>query len=147
MPVESGSEDRAGRIIRRRKERIKTKLESEFKSKTKEYKARKERAKTKKYSVSEIVNFLDGKGMKVLNEEIVKNAEYNFDIHVKSQLGMLKYLLKFSSKKSVSDKDLILAQHEASAKKLPLIYLSPGKVSENAKKYAEINNILVQNYG
>ncbi len=97
--------------------------------------------------LAEIVNFLDGKGMKVLNEELIKNSEYNFDIHVKSQLGMLRYLLKFSSKKSVSDKDLILAQHEATLKKLPLIYLSPGKVSENARKYAEMNNIVVQNYG
>src|SRR3989344_4641015 len=73
-------------------------------AKIKEKKQKKERAKSKKYSISEIVNFLDGKGMRVLNEELIKNNEYNFDIHVKSQLGMLKYLLKFSSKKSVSDK-------------------------------------------
>ena len=124
-----------------------TKLEPGLKGK-KEHKPRKEtKTKAKKYSVSEIANYLDGREMKVLNEEVIKSSEYNFNIQIKSQLGMLKYLLKFSSKKSVSDKDLILAQHEASAKKLPLIYLSPGKLSEKAKKYSEANNILVEKYG
>ena len=123
-----------------------TKLEPGLKGK-KEHKPRKEtKTKAKKYSVSEIANYLDGREMKVLNEEVIKSSEYNFNIQIKSQLGMLKYLLKFSSKKSVSDKDLILAQHEASAKKLPLIYLSPGKLSEKAKKYSEANNILVEKY-
>ena len=92
--------------------------------------------------------YLSSKEMEVLEQEsIKKNTEYNLIVNLASTLGNLKYFLKFRSKKIISDKDLILAQHESQNKRLPLIYLTTGKLTKKAEKYAESSNIIIQKHG
>ena len=95
--------------------------------------------------VSPVSSFLETLGnyfsehqIGVEQEEIVrKSREFNFVIVVSSQLGNLKYFVKAKNKKSVSDSDLSLAYTEGQNKKLPVLFLTSGKLTKKAKLYLE----------
>ena len=78
--------------------------------------------------------------MKIYEEKIVKkNKEMNFVAEVPSQIGLLKYFVKCKDKKNISDADLSLAFGEGQQKKLPVLFLTGGKLSKKAEKYIEDN--------
>lgn len=88
-----------------------------------------------------ISEYFKSREMYIISQIIVKKGkENNFIVDVPSTLGKLRYFVKYKSKKSISDKDLLDALKEATAKNLPLLYLSDGDLSSKAQKYLE-NNI------
>ncbi len=71
-------------------------------------------------------------------ENIVrKNREFNFVIVVPSNIGDLKYYVKAKNKKVINDADLSLAYSEGQDFKLPVMFLTNGKLTKKAKDYAE----------
>tara|TARA_Y100000310_G_scaffold211572_1_gene212313 strand:- start:319 stop:1191 length:873 start_codon:yes stop_codon:yes gene_type:complete len=87
--------------------------------------------------VPDIVNsFFSSIQIYVISQETIrKNKEMNFVGDVPSNLGNLRYFVKFKDKKTVSDADLISASDQANANKLPLLFISPGKSTRKAEKY------------
>lgn len=87
-----------------------------------------------------INDYFNSKEIYVISQNAVKKGkEINFVIDVPSNLGKLRYFVKYKSKKSISDKDLLDALKEATAKNLPLLYLSDGNLSAKAQKYVDDN--------
>ncbi|HLC58221.1 MAG TPA: hypothetical protein VJH95_06615, partial [Candidatus Nanoarchaeia archaeon] len=89
------------------------------------------------YFADKNVEVLEGKMIK-------KNKEYEFIAGVPSSVGNVKFFVKFKGKKSVSEGDLSLAQGDAMSRRLPLLFLSDGKLSAKAKAYAEKNGIVFE---
>ncbi len=85
-------------------------------------------------------NFFSSIQTYVISQETVrKNKEMNFVIDVPSNLGVLRYFVKFKDKKTVSDADLISSSDQAGSKRLPLLFISPGKLTRKAEKYLNEN--------
>src|SRR3989344_291273 len=85
-------------------------------------------------------NYLSDNKINVIENEVVrKDKEIDFTVNIKSNFGELKYLVKALNKKSISDKEVILAFNKGSLKKLPVILLSNGKLSKKAETYIKHN--------
>ena len=88
----------------------------------------------------EILKYFKSSEMYVISQNIVrKGREFNFVIDVPSNLGKLRYFVKFKNKKSITDKDLLSALDEASKKKLPVLFLTNGELSKKAQEYIDEN--------
>jgi hypothetical protein len=70
---------------------------------------------------------------------IRKGRELNFVVDFPSQIGKLRYFVKYKSKKKITDKDLFLAMEEGSEKGLPVLFLSGGELNKKAQKYIDEN--------
>ena len=87
-----------------------------------------------------ISSFFSEKEIYVISQESVrKNKEFNFIVDVPSNLGSLRYFVKYKNKKTISDSDLISALNQANTKKLPLLFLTEGSLSRKAEKYMNEN--------
>lgn len=85
-------------------------------------------------------NYFVSRDIRVFEENIVrKNREFNFVVSVPSQIGVLKYFVKCKNKKTINDADLSLAFTEGQQKKLPVLFLTGGKLTKKAEKYIENN--------
>jgi hypothetical protein len=81
-------------------------------------------------------NFFSLIQMYIISQETIrKNKEMNFVGDIPSNLGNLRYFVKFKDKKTISDTDLITASDQANAKKLPLLFVSLGKPNRKAETY------------
>ena len=72
-------------------------------------------------------------------EIIKKGREIDFIVEVPSNLGNLFYYVKAINKKVVSNGDLSLAFNNGQKEKLPVMYLSNGKLSKKTEKFIEDN--------
>jgi len=71
----------------------------------------------------------------VKDKKIVrKNSETNYVIEVTRGVNQ-KYFVKFKDKKKINEKDLSIAYAEGMDKKLPVILLTTGKLTSNAKEF------------
>lgn len=85
--------------------------------------------------------YLETNKIEVLEEQIIKKKkEIDMVVKVPSNMGELYYFVAARNKKNVSDGDVSLAYHKGQEKKLPVLFLSPGKLSKKAEGY--INNNL-----
>jgi len=74
---------------------------------------------------------------KITIKEILsaKGSEAKASISLKSNIGELDFLLLLKDKKSISEADLAMACQEGVNNKLPVIFLSSGKISKKSKEY------------
>jgi hypothetical protein len=87
-----------------------------------------------------INDYFNSKEIYVISQNVVKKGkEINFIVDIPSNLGKLRYFVKYKSKKSISDKDLLDGLKESTAKSLPLLYLSDGNLNVKAQKYVDDN--------
>ena len=87
-----------------------------------------------------IEKYLLNKKIRILKYEIVKKGrEIDLIIEVPSSLGDLLYYAKAINKKTVSSGDLSLAFNKGQKEKLPVMYLSNGKLSKKTEKFIEDN--------
>ena len=85
--------------------------------------------------------FMD-KNIHVLSSDLIrKSSDYEFLVEVPSEVGNVKFFAKFKSKKKLNDADLSLAQNTAYLKRLPLLFLYTGELTNKAQEYAEKNFI------
>lgn len=84
--------------------------------------------------------YLAANKIEVLEEQIVKKKkEIDMIVKVPSNMGELYYFVAARNKKNVSDGDISLAYHKGQEKKLPVLFLSPGKLSKKAEGYINSN--------
>lgn len=87
-----------------------------------------------------ITSYFDSNEVYIISQNIVrKGREFNFVVDVPSNLGKLRYFVKFKNKKSITDKDLFSALGEAKEKELPVLFLSNGELNKKAQKYVDEN--------
>ena len=87
---------------------------------------------------NEIQNYFNKNKISVTEQKIIrKNAEISFIVEVPSSVGNLRYYCVAKSKKRISDGDLSSAYIQAQSKKLPVLFLTKGELTKNAKEILE----------
>ncbi len=80
-------------------------------------------------------NYFDKNKIEVVSREIIrKQREIDFLIKIPSAAGMLKYYGKAINKKRCNDGDLSKAYVKGESKNLPVLFITPGKLSKRAKE-------------
>lgn len=90
--------------------------------------------------LEELRGYLGGKSIHLIASEVIrKGREINLIVGVPSNAGILKYYVKAKNKKTISDADLSLALSEGQQRKLPVLFLTKGKLTKKAEKHMETN--------
>lgn len=84
----------------------------------------------------ELLEFLQQKGLDVLEEVPMKKNEYGFVVRLESHVGKLSYMAIAKKKKKLSDDDVLLAYSVAQHHKLPLIIMAK-ELSKKAEALLE----------
>ncbi len=83
----------------------------------------------------ELQGFCNEKGILIIEAEVIrKNAELDLVVDVPSAVGKLRYYAKAKSKKNCNDTDLAGAMIEGQSKRLPTLFLTPGKLTKKAEQ-------------
>ena len=78
--------------------------------------------------------FCEGRNIRILNVKVVrKNGELDLILEVPSAVGSLVYYAKAKSKKTANNADLAAALVEAQSRRLPALFLTPGKLTKKAQ--------------
>lgn len=75
--------------------------------------------------------------IQVLETEVIKPNEIDFVIKVPSAVGKISYYCKAKDKKSVNEGDLSTAFVQGQLKKMPVLFLSNGKLTKRAQEMLE----------
>ena len=130
------------------KPEVKPKAKKEIVKEKKEDK-KKQKLEKNKEEVDEFFNAVDeyfnGKKIEVIEGNIInKGKEYEFIVQVPSNVGKVKFFVKYRNKKAINEGDLGLALNIAFGKKLPLLFIANGNLNAKAKEYAEKNGIVFE---
>lgn len=84
-----------------------------------------------------IENFTKLSGLSIVEEKKFAGDEVYMTILMNSILGNLPYLLVFKNKEILTKKDLTDAYKKGMKSKMPVLFMTKGKLDEKAQKYAE----------
>lgn len=85
-----------------------------------------------------IIKYMKNNDVEVLKEEIIKkNKEFNFVVNINSGFGKLRYLIKAKNKPSITESDVSIAFSDGQIKKLPVIFLTNGKINKKSSLLIE----------
>lgn len=88
--------------------------------------------------VSELKKNFNQRKIDILDMKIIrKNSEVDMIIKVPSQIGNLEFYCKAKSKKRVNDGDLSSAYISGQSKKLPVLFVTNGKLTKRAQEMSE----------
>lgn len=73
----------------------------------------------------------------IVQTNLKKKKEINLIVHVPSNIGKIEMFLIGKDKKSISDADLSIAASQSNSLKLPILFLSTGKLTKNAENILE----------
>ena len=73
----------------------------------------------------------------VLTQEVLKKTEFEFTVHIPSAVGDVEYYCKARQKKSINDADLASAFVQGQLRKLPVLFLTTGKLTKRAQEMLE----------
>jgi len=71
----------------------------------------------------------------IVNEMLEKPKEAIFLINVPSSIGELRFYAVFKDKKSISESDVVMAYQSSQDSKLPLFFMTTGKLTKKAQEY------------
>ena len=97
--------------------------------------------------LKKVADYFSEKGIEVVEEfSDKKKKEADFVIKIPSPVGHIRYFCKAKDKKSCSDGDLSTAYVQGQSKKLPVLFLTTGKLTKSAKEMLdeEFNNMRVK---
>lgn len=114
-------------LLRKKEEKEERKIKKETREKREE--KRQERKREKDAFKRKAINWLEQKKLSVEKELDRESLLCSFD----SEVGRLYFTVLFKKKKSISEKDILLALQKAQETKHPLILLSDGKLSKKAE--------------
>ncbi|MBI2541954.1 hypothetical protein HYV80_04550 [Candidatus Woesearchaeota archaeon] len=84
--------------------------------------------------LKEINKFFEKNKISIITSEIIKkNSEIEFILEIPSVVGNLQYYCRAKSKKRISDSDLSSAYVKGQMKRLPVLFISGGDLSEKAQ--------------
>ena len=85
-----------------------------------------------------IIKYMKNNDVEILKEEVIKkNKEFNFVVNINSGFGKLRYLIKARNKSSITETDVSMAFSDGQIKKLPVIFLTGGKINKKASLLIE----------
>lgn len=93
--------------------------------------------KPKSNFVQEVVDFINKKEFKIVEERDFKTKEYNAVVRVDSDLGFIDFLTQAKDKKIITESDLKKLLSNAQSIPLPAFFIYNGNVSKKAKEYLE----------
>ncbi len=96
---------------------------------------KKGRKKQKSKFVSSVIEFLQINDIELLEEINFKKREYEAKTRINSDLGKIKYYVIAKNKKRVTDNDLTIASQKSQEEKMPVLFVSTGKLNKKAKEY------------
>lgn len=100
--------------------------------------------KPKSEFVLNVIDFINGNGLKVVEEKSYKQKEYNFVIQIKSELGSINFLACAKDKKTISEVDLKKLLSEAQKISLPAFLLYNGEISKKGLDFLNKHNSLIK---
>jgi len=81
-----------------------------------------------------VKTYFSNKKIEILEEEVIrKNSDIEMIVYIPSPVGKLKYFCKIRDKKKSNDKDLSSAYVQGEMKKLPVLYVTTGDLTNKAK--------------
>ncbi len=99
---------------------------------------KKEETPVKDSFFNEIQDYFNKNKINIIEKNIIrKNSEITFIVDVPSTVGSLRYFCVAKSKKRINDGDLSSAYIQAQSKKLPVLFLTKGELTKNAKEILE----------
>jgi len=99
---------------------------------------KKEETPVKDSFFNEIQDYFNKNKINTIEKNIIrKNSEITFIVDVPSTVGSLRYFCVAKSKKRINDGDLSSAYIQAQSKKLPVLFLTKGELTKNAKEILE----------
>ena len=121
---------------------LKIETKKEVKEKPESKKKVKRETKAKDFALM-LKNYFDEKQINIVEENIVKKGkEFDYIIEIPSKIGNIRMFLSAKDKKKLNDADLSLAHNKSQLKKLPLMILTNGDLTKQAKEYIN-NNYLI----
>ena len=82
------------------------------------------------------MNYFKKNNIKVTKEEELKKGDLEFHIKIPTNIGPLSFYAKARDKKVINDGDLSSAFSSGQLKKLPVLFLSSGKLTKKAESLA-----------
>lgn len=118
--------------------------ENEFKNPLiikKEEKIKKEKEKSE--FILKVVEFIENKGLKIIEEKDFKAKEYNCLVRIDSDLGMIDFLVQAKDKKTISEGDLRKLLSNSQEIPLPALMLYSGDISKKGIEFVgKYNSVL-----
>ncbi len=87
--------------------------------------------------IQEVKNFLKKKNIEILEETEIKKKEFLGKARINSEVGKINFLCVAKDKKTISDTDLTVSLQKSQSSKLPLLFISKGKLTKKAESYLE----------
>ncbi len=85
--------------------------------------------------LKKLMQYFKENKIEVLSKKIIrKNSDIEFELRIPSAVGMIDYYCKAKSKKKCNDGDLSSAYLQGQNKRLPVLFLTTGKVTKKAKE-------------
>ena len=93
----------------------------------------KEKPKQEDLLFNKLMNYLKNKKIELVEHKTIrKNSDIDMILKIPSVVGDLQYYCKAKDKKSVTDSDLSSAVIQGQLKKLPVLFLTTGKLNKKA---------------
>ena len=90
--------------------------------------------------------YFEAHDVAILGFEIIrKNSDMDLDIELSTSVGKLRYYCKARKKKTINDGDIASAYVTGQLKKLPILFLTDGKLTKKAeeKAYKELPSVTI----
>lgn len=87
--------------------------------------------------VQKVINFLNSKGIKIIEEKEYKTKEYNCIVQIKSELGPVNFFTQAKDKKTINEDDLRKLLSTAQSIPLPAFIIYNGEIASKAKNYLD----------
>tara|TARA_Y100000310_G_scaffold336636_1_gene421714 strand:+ start:196 stop:1143 length:948 start_codon:yes stop_codon:yes gene_type:complete len=84
-----------------------------------------------------ISEFFSSNEISISNKEILKKTEIDYVVKIPSAVGEMDYYCKTRKKKTINDADLASAFAQGQLRKLPVLFLTTGKLTKRAKEMLE----------
>lgn len=95
--------------------------------------------------INKITQYFNNKRGKVLKYKVIKKEkEIDLTVKVPSEIGDVKFFVKFLNKKKINDADLSLAHNKAQLRKMSLLVLTSGDLTKKAQKYQAENYLVFE---
>ena len=84
-----------------------------------------------------VLDYAKNNNIMPLGEGTLENGEVTMPVAIKSEIGNLQFLVVARDKKSINDADISLAYNLGQDAKMPVLFLTNGKLNAKGKVYAE----------
>ncbi|MDA1197316.1 MAG: hypothetical protein O2779_05130 [Nanoarchaeota archaeon] len=81
-----------------------------------------------------ILGFFSSSNISILSREVLKKTEVDYLLKIPSAVGDMEYYCKARKKKTINDADLASAFVQGQLRKLPVLFLTTGKLTKRAQE-------------